>query len=193
MTEGQKIFANEYLIDLNATRAYKVAYPNVKKDETAAQAGSRMLRNVKVAEYISERMKEREERTEVTQDMVIRELAAIAFSNASNFARVIEKPAVITAEDGTRISLMDEDGNPLLVKDVELVLTDELSEEQKKALAGIKHGKYGIEVASCDKVRALELLGRHLGMFKDKVDVTVEETTKLDDIMSQIGGGGLEE
>lgn len=50
MTEKQKIFADEYLIDLNATRAYRVAYPSVKKDETAAQAGSRMLRNVKVAE-----------------------------------------------------------------------------------------------------------------------------------------------
>ena len=48
MTKKQKIFADEYLIDLNATRAYKVAYPSVKKDETAAQAGSRMLRNVKV-------------------------------------------------------------------------------------------------------------------------------------------------
>ena len=48
MTKKQKIFADEYLIDLNATRAYKVAYPAVKKDETAAQAGSRMLRNVKV-------------------------------------------------------------------------------------------------------------------------------------------------
>ena len=40
-------------------------------------------------------------------------------------------------------------------------------------LAGIKQGKYGIEVASCDKVRALELLGRHLGMFKDKVVLAV--------------------
>ena len=33
MTEKQKIFADEYLIDLNATRAYRVAYPSVKKDE----------------------------------------------------------------------------------------------------------------------------------------------------------------
>ena len=48
MTEKQKIFADEYLIDLNATRAYRVAYPNVKKDDTAAAAAARMLRNVKV-------------------------------------------------------------------------------------------------------------------------------------------------
>lgn len=79
MTEKQKIFANEYLIDLNATRAYRVAYPSVKKEQTAAQAGSRMLRNVKVAAYISERMEERQKRTEITQDRVLNELAAIAF------------------------------------------------------------------------------------------------------------------
>ena len=60
MTEKQKIFADEYLIDLNATRAYRVAYPSVKKDETAAAAATRMLRNVKVQKYISDRMEERE-------------------------------------------------------------------------------------------------------------------------------------
>ena len=75
MTEKQKIFADEYLIDLNATRAYRKAYPSVKRDETAAQAGSRMLRNVKVAEYIQERMQERQKRTEITQDRVLKELA----------------------------------------------------------------------------------------------------------------------
>jgi len=48
LTAKQKVFADEYLIDLNATRAYKVAYPNVKKDETAKAAASRMLTNVKL-------------------------------------------------------------------------------------------------------------------------------------------------
>ena len=45
MADAQKRFCDEYLIDLNATRAYKVAYPNCKKDETASAAGSRMLVN----------------------------------------------------------------------------------------------------------------------------------------------------
>ena len=79
MTDAQKRFCDEYLIDLNATRAYKVAYLRCKKDETANVNGSKLLRNAKVQEYISERMKEREQRTEVTQDMVIKELAKIAF------------------------------------------------------------------------------------------------------------------
>ena len=83
MTEKQKIFADEYLIDLNATRAYRVAYPSVKKEESAAVNGSKLLRNAKVAEYITERMEERQKRTEITQDRVLNELAAIAFSKAS--------------------------------------------------------------------------------------------------------------
>lgn len=54
MTEKQKRFADEYLKDLNATRAYRAVYKNCRTDETAAVAASRMLRNVKVEKYIKE-------------------------------------------------------------------------------------------------------------------------------------------
>ena len=58
MTEKQQKFADEYIIDCNATRAYKAAYPNVKKDNVAAAAGARLLRIVKVAAYIEEKLAE---------------------------------------------------------------------------------------------------------------------------------------
>lgn len=58
LTEKRKRFADEWLIDANATRAYKTAYPNVKKDSTAAQAGSRLLKDVKVRAYVAERSEE---------------------------------------------------------------------------------------------------------------------------------------
>lgn len=167
MTEKQKIFADEYLIDLNATRAYRVAYPSVKKDETAAQAGSRMLRNVKVASYIQERMEERQKRTEITQDRVLEELAAIAFAKATDYAEVKE--------------------GQVIIKD-----TANLDKQQARAIAGIKEGKFGIEVKLNDKEKALELLGRHLGMFKDKLEVSglEEEKKKLGDILDQLRGDG---
>ena len=168
LTEKQKIFVNEYLVDLNATRAYKVAYPNVKKDDTAAVNGNRLLINAKVKEYLNERMKEREKRTEITQDKVLEELAAIAFSNGSKYAKVIEE----TVYDENGEVLLDSDGNIVKQKVVDLVLTDELSETDKKAIASIKKGRNGIEISTCDKVRALELLGKHLGMFKEKVEVS---------------------
>lgn len=167
MKEKQKIFADEYLIDLNATRAYRKAYPSVKKDETAAQAGSRMLRNVKVAEYIAERMQARQERTEITQDKVLEELAAIAFARATDYAEVKDDQVIIKDTSG-------------------------LSENQIKAIAGIKQSKFGIELKLNDKEKALELLGRHLGMFKDRVEVSglEEEKTKLSDLIEQMRGDG---
>lgn len=71
LTEKQKKFVDEYLIDLNATRAYKAAYSSCKKDETANVNASRLLRNAKVEAYIQQRIKDREKRTEITQDMVL--------------------------------------------------------------------------------------------------------------------------
>ena len=75
---------------------------------------------------------------------------------------------------------------------MKLALTDSLSREQKKAISGIKHGKNGIEVATCDKVRALELLGRHLGIFSDKVELSglQGEMSKLDYLIKQVTGEG---
>lgn len=167
MTEKQKIFADEYLIDLNATRAYKIAYPRVKNDETAAAAAARLLKNVKVVTYIEKRMQDRQKRTEVTQDRVIEELAAIAFARATDFAQIVNGNVVLTD-------------------------TADLTESQIKAIAGIKEGKFGIELKLNDKEKALELLGRHLGMFKDKLEVSGldEEKNKLDDILQQMRGGG---
>ena len=58
MTDKQKRFADEYLIDCNATRAYKAAYPRVKKDETASVNASRLLSKAKVKEYIDKKLNE---------------------------------------------------------------------------------------------------------------------------------------
>ncbi len=52
MTEKQKRFADEYLVDLNATRAYKAVYKGVKSNEAAAACASKLLRNAKVKDYI---------------------------------------------------------------------------------------------------------------------------------------------
>ncbi|MDY3367111.1 MAG: terminase small subunit [Zhenhengia yiwuensis] len=172
VTNKQKAFVDEYLIDLNATRAYKAVYKNVKSDDVAAAAGNRMLRNVKVEEYLNKRMKDREKRTEITQDKVLNELAQIAFANGSDFAKVVEKP--VLKEDGS-VLLDPITEEPIYYKTVEMKLTDELPEEKRKAIAGIKMGKNGIEVNTCDKVRALELLGKHLGMFRDKVELETSE------------------
>ena len=71
MTEKQKIFADEYLIDLNATRAYKSVYKNIKNDEVARKAGSRLLTNVDVKNYIAEQMEKiHNEKTADAQEVI---------------------------------------------------------------------------------------------------------------------------
>lgn len=160
MTDKQKIFADEYLIDLNATRAYRVAYPSVKKDETARANGSRMLTNANVAKYISDRMEERQRRTEVTQDRVVEELAAIAFAKATDYVEIRSNGVT----------------GVVIIKP-----TSGLSDVQIRAIAGIKEGANGIEIKLNDKEKALELLGRHLGMWNDKLDIktpAIDESIK---------------
>lgn len=185
ITDNQKRFAEEYLIDLNAARAYRVAYPTCISDKSAFTSSSRLLKNVKVAAYIEQRMKDREKRTEISQDNVLKELAAIAFSKATDYAKVIEKQMVYTTDEGVRIPLTNDDGTPIMTTDVEFTLSDKLTPEQVRAISGIKKGKYGLEVATNDKVRALELIGRHLGMFKDKVEITGEVNNPFQGLTSE--------
>lgn len=77
MTEKQKIFCEEYLIDLNATRAYKAAYPNVKNDNTAAAAAARLLRIVNIQEYIDTRLQEKTDALVAKQDEVLQYLTEV--------------------------------------------------------------------------------------------------------------------
>lgn len=164
LTEKQKRFADEYLIDLNGTRAYKAAYPTVKKDDAAAVNASRLLRKANIAAYIAKRQQAQQERTEITQDMVLRELAAIAFSDATDFAKVVEKTAEIT-QDGTSVPVLDAEGNPIVYRTIEPELSQNLTAKQKAAISIIKQGSNGWEIKVHDKLKALELLGKHIGMF----------------------------
>lgn len=188
LTAKQQRFCDEYLIDLNATQAaIRAGYSK----KTANEQGARLLVNVSIQKKISELQKEREKRTEITQDSVLHELALIAFAKASDYARVVEKDAMVEV-DGNMVPVLDEDGNQVKYRTVEPILTDELTEDQKKAIAVIKKGRDGFEIKPYSKIQALELLGKHLGMFTEKVEVknttpnafeglTTEELKKLID------------
>lgn len=171
MNERQMRFAEEYLIDLNCeAAAIRAGY----SPKYARGNAHKLVANSCIKEYIQKRKADRIERTEITQDMVLCELAAIAFSNAADYAAVVEKDAVIQTEEGAAIPLYDEEGNPVKYRTVEPVLTADLTDKQKRALSVIKKGRDGFEIKPYDKVRALELLGKHLGMFEDKLEVKGE-------------------
>lgn len=166
MTKKQKKFVEEYLIDLNATQAaIRAGY----SPDAAGSIGSENLKKPEIRVRIEKAMAERSKRTGINQDRIIEELAKIALLNPKN---------LINFEEAT--------------------VKEEATEEDLAAISSIrvkcfptKDGE-GIEreVKMYDKAKALELLGRHLGMFKDKVEVSglEEEKKKLDDILQQIRG-----
>lgn len=148
LTDRQQQFVDEYLIDLNATQAAIRAGYSVK---TAQEQSSRLLSNVMVQKVIAEKMAERSRRTGVNQDRVVLELAKIAFVKLTD--------------------IIDEKGK----------IKDTATEDDLACLEGYKY-KYSDtdtgysverEVKLSSKMKALELLGKHLGMWNDKVDLNV--------------------
>ena len=99
MTEKQKIFADEYIIDLNATRAYKAAYPSVKKDSVASAAASRMLRNVNVKTYIDEQLEKLKSERVADQQEVLEFLTSVMRGE-------VTEPLLILDGEGTQRMVM---------------------------------------------------------------------------------------
>lgn len=90
MTEKQKLFADEYLIDLNATRAYLAAYPNVKNKEVARRAGSRLLTFVDVQAYIDERLEKIHNENTADAQEVIEYLTSVLRGESMSDEIVVE-------------------------------------------------------------------------------------------------------
>ena len=161
LTPKQMRFVDEWLIDFNGKQAAIRAGYSAK---TAEATAARLLRNVKVQAEIARRQKDLQRRTEVSQERVVKELARVAFADATDYVQV--EARTVEKNDGTELSYQA----------VTLTETAELSADQRAAIAGIKQGVNGVEVKLHDKIKALELLGRHIGMFNDKLEVkaTVE-------------------
>lgn len=153
LTDRKRRFVEEYLVDLNMTQAaLRAGY----SANSAQKYAYRLMRDPAVAQAVAEAMEQRSVRTEITQDMVVRELAAIGFAKVTDHTSV--------CPDGA----------------VKIVPTEGLTEQQRKAIAGIKVSRYGVQVSNYDKVKALELLGKHLGMFGGREEPEPEENDLLE-------------
>ena len=149
LTEKQKRFVEEYLIDLNATQAaIRAGY----KVDNARQTATENLAKPYIVEAVEKALAERSRRTGINQDRVIQELAKIAFVNITD---VVNSDCEI---------LPDADEADLAAIEAVKVKT-----------IPTKSGEVGIEreVKLSSKLKALEMLGKHLGMWNDKLDVNV--------------------
>lgn len=161
LTAKQMRFVDEYLVDFNVTQAaIRAGY----RAGSAHQCGWQNMKKLEIQTEISRRQKDLQRRTEVTQERVVRELARVAFADAASHVQV--RLREVPCPDGTRAR----------VPVVEVKPTAELTDDQRAAIAQIKQGANGIEVKMYDKIKALELLGRHIGMFTDKLDIKATVT-----------------
>lgn len=151
LTPKQTMFVQEYLVDLNATQAAIRAGYSAK---TAEQQGSRLLMNVEVAAAVQAHMDKRATSTGITADRVLKEIAKLAFFD----------PRKLLRSDGTPVPI------------------HELDDDTAAAVAGVDIVTKGnddlgyadiLKVKLADKSRNLELLGRHLKLFTDKIEVDV--------------------
>jgi phage terminase small subunit len=162
LTALQMRFADEYLVDLVATAAYARAGYKVKGHGAEVNA-SRLLQKPHIQEYIQQRMKDRERRTEITQDRVLQELAKIGFANITDYL-------IVDGQDykaGT-----DEAGEPITRrgKFVDIFETRNIDRAKLDAVSEIRQTKEGISIKLHDKVAALDKIGKHLGMFIENVN-----------------------
>lgn len=208
LTEQQIKFVSEYLIDLNRTGAYKRAgYKG--EGNTAYVNATRMLRNAKVSRAITDALAERERRTEITQDAVLKiwwDIATADVNELTEYRRLCCRHCwgfgfnyqwrdSIEFEDATKKALTtnkpppqdvggygyDEtlDPNPDCPRCNGVGIgrayfhdTRDLTGPARRVFAGVKEGKFGVEVITRNQDEALKMVAQHLGMLKNKTELT---------------------
>lgn len=147
LTPKQQRFVEEYLIDLNATQAaIRAGY----SPATAGAIGSENLKKPEIRAHIDKALAERSKRTGINADRVVRELARIALVNPANVINFDEATVREDASEDDLAAISSVKVKTIPTEDGEIVER---------------------EVRFYDKNRALELLGKHLGMFKEMVEL----------------------
>lgn len=148
LTEKQQRFVDEYLIDLNATQAcIRAGY----SPKYADREGHKLVENSRVSEAIAESIAERSRRTGINQDRIVQELARIAFVKITD---------VVDSNGEINTNASDDD----------LACIESYKVEDSDSVNGSSSKR---EVKLASKIKALELLGKHVGMWNDKIQVDV--------------------
>lgn len=208
LNDSQVKFVNEYLIDLNRAAAYKRAgYKG--EGNTAYVNATRMLRNAKVSRAIADALAERERRTEITQDAVLKmwwDIATADVNELTEYRRlccrhcwgfgfnyqwrdVIEFGDAVTEARAKKKKIPNDNGgygydnsldpnpdcprcNGFGIGRAHFHDTRDLTGSARRLFAGVKEGKFGVEVITRNQDDALKMVAQHLGMVKNKTEIT---------------------
>lgn len=211
----QQRFVEEYLVDFNATAAYRRA-GYVARGNGAEVNASKLLRNTKVQAAIAAAQKALSERTEITQDMVLERWWKIATADpndlvqfrrtncrychgidhayqwidAEEFGATVraimsasgDEPKKVPSDDGGYGYDNKADPHPECPQcfgegkaEVHAMDTRHLKGSARLLYAGAKLTQAGFEIKMMDQGKALENVARHLGMYRDKLELEVSE------------------
>jgi phage terminase small subunit len=168
MTEKQKKFCIEYLIDLNATQAaIRAGY----SEDTAEIIGFENLRKPNIKEYIDEFLDDYLKRSKVSIAKVLNRLDEIIESDIGEFAEIKEKT---TEKDGISIT-----SQGVVLKDT--------AELNTRVLSEISETNSGIKIKMKDTLKAIDLKGKYLAMWTEKVEHSINDESyqKLKDLYGQ--------
>lgn len=161
-------FVTEYLIDLDPKRAALAAgYSETMAASKAYQWVSNGKTKPHVFAAVAKAQAARAQRTEITQDRVLKELARIGFADVRK----------LFSEDGLQSPGDMDDDTAAAVSAVEVIVRRTPGDE--------KHVEHVHKIKLNDKLGALTQIGRHLGMFVDRKEIEVGETleTMLRDVI----------
>lgn len=143
LSQKQKKFVEQYLIDLNATQAAIRAGYSAR---TADRIGPELLGKTCVSKAIAEQLKARSERTQITQDRVLLEIARLAFSDPRK--------------------AFDETGKLKSIQDWPDEVAASISSIKTKRLIESDEPIEVVEVRFWDKNAALDKASKHLGLYE---------------------------
>ncbi len=150
MTNKEQLFIDEYLTDMNQTRAYKAVYTKVKNDNVAAAAASRLLKKPGIQEYIDERLKKISDEKIAKTEEVMQYLTSVM--------RREKKECVV-------VTIMEEEST---------YVPDEKGTMRKQTIKKETPQIVEIPAKLSDANKAAELLGKVYGMYTDKVETDVD-------------------
>lgn len=156
-------FVDEYLIDQNATRAYMrcPGYAGAAY-ESARTLGAKLLTNVRIKAAVAERQAATRKRLELTSDNVLRQLARMAFVDLKGLYR---------GDGSLRAPHELDDDTAAAVQQIEVVEEFGKDDGGNRSLIG-----YTKKVRLVDRKGATELAMKHLGLLKERVEITGHES-----------------
>lgn len=176
LTPMMQLFVNEYIIDFNGQEAASRAGYSSKR---AAQQAYRLLQDDRVLAAITDAIAERKKRLFITQDQVVIMWWQIANADYNELSSVRR-----TACDMCHFTVETEGDEPIDrtinpdcrncqgegVPYVFIADTEKLSPTGRLLYQGAENTKFGIKVNVADRMKALDNVARHLGMFNEQKD-----------------------